>query len=142
VLRGASFHLAASGLAWFAGAGLGLAVATYGIAETLANRIGSAEEYVNAIPTIGIAPWFFAGSLCPISSMPGWIGAIAKVLPVTQAVALMCYGVVDHHASDLRAIWGMANATTMAALSPAVLAAYAIAFTFVSIRAFKKAAVR
>ena len=134
--------MSSTGLAWFAGAGLGLAVFTYGVAETLADRIGSAEEYANAIPTIGIAPWFFAGSLFPISSLPGWVGAMAKFLPVTHAVALMRYGVVDRRASDLHAIWGMGDPTAMAALSLAVLGAYAIDFTFVPVRAFSKAAVR
>src|SRR6516225_12001646 len=86
--RGASLHTSAVGLAWFAGAGFLLAVATYGIAETLANRIGEEEEYVNAIPTVGIAPWFFAGSLFPISFLPAWLTFVAKLLPVTHAVAL------------------------------------------------------
>ncbi len=140
--RGAVFHTDLTGVLWFVGAALGLAVATYGIAETLANRIGSEAEYVNAIPTIGIAPWFFAGSLFAISALPGWIAAIAKILPVTQAVALVRYGVVGHNATGLHDIWGMTNETAMAALSLGVLAAYAIFFTLLSIKAFKKAAVR
>ena len=86
-LRGAAFHVTAAGFGWFAAAAIGLAIATYGIAETLANRIGEEEEYVNMIPTIGIAPWFFAGSLFPIGYLPGWLAAIARLLPVTQAVA-------------------------------------------------------
>jgi hypothetical protein len=72
VLRGATFHTSVSGMVWFAGAAVALAVATYGIAETMANRIGEEEEYVNAIPTIGIAPWFFAGSLFSINALPTW----------------------------------------------------------------------
>ncbi len=117
-------------------------MASYGIAETLANRIRSESEYVNAIPTIGIAPWFFAGSLFPIHSLPVWIAAIAKVLPVTHAVALMRYGVVDPHAADLHTIWGMTSPAAMAALSLTVLAAYAIALTLLSVRVFTKVAVR
>lgn len=140
--RGATFHTTTAGVLWFAGAAAVLAVATYGIAETLANRIGSEQEYVNAIPTLGIAPWFFAGSLFPISSLPGPIAAIAKLLPVTHALALMRYGVADPHATDLRGIWGMTDPTTMAALSLTVLAAYAAALTLLSIRVFTKAAVR
>jgi len=141
-LRGAIFHASITGVGWFIGAAVCLGVAMYGIAEALANRIGSEEEYVNAIPTLGIAPWFFAGSLFPIRSLPGWIAAIAKVLPVTHAVALMRYGVVDRHATDLHAIWGMANPTAMAALSLAVLAIYAVALTALAIRVFTRTAVR
>jgi len=141
-LRGATFDASATGVGWFVGAAVSLGVAMYGIAETLANRIGTEEQYVNAIPTLGIAPWFFAGSLFPIHSLPGWIAAIAKILPVTHAVALMRYGVVDPHAADLHAIWGMTNPTVMAALSLAVLAVYAAALTLLAIRVFTKTAVR
>ena len=142
VARGASLHTSAAGLAWFAGAGFLLAVATYGIAETLANRIGEEEGYVNAIPTIGIAPWFFAGSLFPISFLPAGLAAIAKLLPVTHAVALMRYGLVDHHAADLHAIWGLTNPTLMAALSMAVLVAYAALLFALAIRTFNHRALR
>ena len=142
VARGASLHTSPAGLAWFAGAGFLLAVATYGIAETLANRIGEEEEYVNAIPTIGIAPWFFAGSLFPISFLPAGLAAIAKLLPVTHAVALMRYGLVDHHAADLHAIWGLTNPTLMAALSTAVLVAYAALLLSLAIRTFTRRALR
>jgi len=140
--RGAVFHANFVGVLWFAGAFFSLAIATYGIAETLANRIGSEAEYVNAIPTIGIAPWFFAGSLFSIGTLPGWIAAIAKVLPVTQAVALMRYGIVGHSATGLRDIWGMSNPSAMAALSLAVLFVYAVGFVALSIRTFKKVALR
>jgi len=141
-LRGASFHASIGGVGWFAAAAVGLATATYGIAELLANRIDEEEEYVNAIPTIGIAPWFFAGSLFPLHSLPGWLAVIAKLLPVTHALALMRYGVVDPHAADLHAIWGMTNPTVMAALSLAVLMLYATALTYLAIRAFTRKALR
>jgi ABC-2 type transport system permease protein len=142
VARGASLHASAGGLAWFAGAGFLLAVATYGVAETLANRIGEEEEYVNAIPTIGIAPWFFAGSLFPISYLPAWLAAVAKLLPVTHAVALMRYGLVDHRAADLRAIWGLTNPPVMAALSAVVLVADAALLLVLAIRTFNRKALR
>ena len=142
VARGASLHTSAAGLAWFAGAGFLLAVATYGIAETLANRIGEEEEYVNGIPTIGIARWFFAGSLFPISFLPAGLAAIAKLLPVTHAVALMRYGLVDHHAADLHAIWGLTNPTAAAALSTVVLVAYAGVLLALAIRTFSQKALR
>jgi len=135
-VRGASFNAALGGVGWFLAAAIGLAVAISGIAEMLANRIGEEEEYVNAIPTIGIAPWFFAGSLFSIHSLPGWLAAIAKLLPVTQALALMRYGLVDPHAADLHAIWGLSSPTVMAALSLAVLVAYAAALTYLATRFF------
>ena len=141
-VRGASFNAALGGVGWFLAAAIGLAVAISGIAEMLANRIGEEEEYVNAIPTIGIAPWFFAGSLFSIHSLPGWLAAIAKLLPVTQALALMRYGLVDPHAADLHAIWGLSNPTLMAALSLAVLIAYAAALTYLATRVFTRKALR
>ncbi len=124
-----------------AAAAIGLAAAAYGIAETLANRIGEEEEYVNMIPTIGIAPWFFANSLFPIGYLPRWFAAIAKPLPVTQAVALMRYGLAGS-AACLHAIWGMANITQMAALSLLVLALYAAGLTWLAVRVFTRTALR
>src|SRR5439155_18123896 len=64
-LRGATFHLSASGWAWFVGAALLFAVFTYGVAETLASRIPRQEEYIAATPAVAVLPWFFAGSLFP-----------------------------------------------------------------------------
>jgi ABC-2 type transport system permease protein len=141
-LRGANINATPGGVGWFLAAAVTLAAATYGIAELLANRIGEEEEYVNAIPTIGIAPWFFAGSLFSIHSLPGWLALIAKLLPVTQALALMRYGLVDPHAADLHAIWGLSNPTAMATLSLAVLIAYAGALTYLATRLFSRKALR
>ena len=119
-----------------------LAIATYGIAEIVANRIGAEEEHVNTIPTIGIAPWLFAGSLFPIASLPGWLAALTKALPVTQAIALMRYGLADHNAAGLRAIWGLSDATTMAGLSTLVLALYAAVLGATAVRVFSRKVVR
>jgi hypothetical protein len=134
-IRGATFHVSVAGMAWFAGAAVALAAAIYGIAETMANRIGEEEEYVNAIPTIGIAPWFFAGSLFSIHALPGWLTLVAKLLPVTHAVALMRYG-AGLHAADLHAIWGLSDPTAMAALSLGVLVLYAAGFMYLAVRVF------
>jgi ABC-2 type transport system permease protein len=142
VARGASLHTSLPGVAWFSAAAVLLAIATYGIAEVLANRIGAEEEYVNAIPTVGIAPWFFAGSLFPITSLPGWLAAVTKILPVTHAIALMRYGVADRNTAGLHAIWGLSSPTAMAALSTTVLALYALALTALAVRVFTRAVVR
>ena len=142
VLRGAEFHAGTSGMAWFVAGALGLAVTMYGGAEALANRIPKQEEYVGALPAIAIVPWFFAGSLFPISSLPMGLAAFAKVLPLTHALALMRYGLVDGSGTGLHDIWGMGNATAMAALSLGVVALYAGALLALAIRVFTRAAVR
>jgi ABC-type polysaccharide/polyol phosphate export permease len=112
----------------------------YGGAETLANRIAKQEEYVGAVPAIAIVPWFFAGSLFPISALPAGLTAFAKVLPLTHVLALIRYGLVDNGGSSLHDIWGMDNTTTMAALSLTVVAVFALAFTAISIRVFTRTA--
>ena len=66
---------------------------------------------------------------------------MAKVLPVTHAVALMRYG-AGLHAADLHAIWGLTNPTLMAALSLGVLVLYATGFTLLAIRVFVRKTVR
>ena len=142
VLRGIDFDATASGVAWFLAAAALLAIGMYGVAETLANRIRRQEEYVGALPALAIVPWFFAGSLFPISALPGALTWVAKVLPLTHALALMRFGLLDDGGAGLHDIWGMNDPTAMAALSLAVLAAFAAASTFVAIRVFTGSAVR
>src|SRR5437763_14557149 len=142
LLRGAEFDARPTGIALFAAAAALLAVVMYGAAETLANRIAKQEEYIGAVPAIAIVPWFFAGSLFPISALPAWLAAFAKVLPLTHALAVMRYGLLDGRATGLHDIWGMSNPTAMAALSLAVVAAYAALLLRVSVRVFTRAAVK
>jgi ABC-2 type transport system permease protein len=141
-LRGADFHIRASGLAWFVLAALLFVVLMYGVAETLAARIHQQEEYIGATPVIAILPWFFAGALFPISALPGALTVFAKVLPLTHAMALMRYGLVDPKGTGLHEIWGMSNTTTEAWLSFAVVVAFALLFSAMAVRAFTRAAVR
>jgi ABC-2 type transport system permease protein len=142
VLRGADLHVTASGIGWFAGAAVALAVVMYGAAEALANKVGSQEEYVGALPAIAIVPWFLAGTLFPITALPGWLEAASKALPLTHALAVMRYGVLDPNGAALHHIWGMSNVTAMAALSLLVVAAYAALLLGLSVRVFTRAAVR
>jgi ABC-2 type transport system permease protein len=137
-LRGASFSVTATGIVWATLAGLALAVAMHGVAETLAARIGRQEEYVGAAPPIALVPWFFAGSFFRISAMPAGLTAFAKVLPLTHALALMRYGLVDHSGSGLHDIWGMHNTTAMAALSLAVVVGFAVVMMAAAVRVFSR----
>jgi ABC-type multidrug transport system permease subunit len=91
---------------------------------------------------VAILPFFLAGSLFPIGAMPGALSAIAKVLPLTHAVALLRYGFVDPSGRGLHDIWGMHSVTAEAWLSLAVLVAFAVAFTALSIRVFARSAVK
>jgi len=141
-LRGADFHVTASGVAWFTGAAFLFTVLMYGIAETLASRVPQQEEYIAATPVIAILPWFFGGALFPIAALPAALTAFAKVLPLTHALALMRYGLVDPRGTGLHDIWGMSNTTTETWLSLGVVAAFAIALTAVAIRVFSRSAVR
>jgi ABC-2 type transport system permease protein len=140
-LRGADFHVRATGVLWFAAAAAGLAVTMYGAAETLANRIPKQEEYVGVLPAVAIVPWFVAGSLFPLSSLPGWLAGVAKVLPLTHVLALLRYGVIDGRGTGLHDIWGIANQTTAAALSLVVVGLYAALLTVVAVRMFNRVAV-
>ena len=141
VLRGAELDVSASGIAWFVAAAALLTVAMYGVAETVANRMPSVEEYIAAVPGLAIVPFFFAGALFPITAMPRALAGFARVLPATHALALMRYGLLGGNASSLHDIWGMHNATAMAALSLAVVAVFATGLTFAALRTFRRAAV-
>jgi ABC-2 type transport system permease protein len=141
IARGATFHTSATGVVWFIAAAYLFAVASYGIAEVMANRIPKQEEYIGATPAVAILPWFLAGSLFPIHALPGWLAAIAKILPLTHALAIMRYGLIDRHATGLHDIWGMSSATGMAALSLLVVGIWAVALAGTSVRVFVKSAV-
>jgi lipooligosaccharide transport system permease protein len=142
IARGADFDTSVSGVAWFVGGAYVFIAVSYAIAEIMANRIPSQEEYVGATPAVAILPWFLAGSLFPISALPGVLSGFAKILPLTHALALMRYGLLDRHATGLHDIWGMSNADQMAFLSLGVVTGWAVVLTFVSVRVFGRAAVQ
>lgn len=142
LLRGADFHASATGVAWAAGATLALAVAMHAVAEILSTRIPKQEEYVGVAPAVALLPWFFAGSFFPITAMPAGLTYLARAIPLTHALALLRYGLVDPHASGLRAIWGMSNPTAMAALSLGVVVGFATLMLGLAVRVFSRAASR
>ena len=141
-IRGAEYDLSATGVLWFASATLAFAVAMYGIAEILANRLPSQEEYIAALPAVAIVPFFFAGSFFPISALPAGLTVIGKLLPITHVLALVRYGLAGDDAAGLHEIWGMSNHTAMASLSLGVVTLSAVALTAAAVRTFQRTAVR
>jgi ABC-2 type transport system permease protein len=141
-LRGADYDLSVTGLGWFAAATLAFAVAMYGAAEILANRLPTQEEYIAALPPVAIVPFFFAGSFFPISALPAGLTLIGKLLPITHVLALVRFGLAGDGGAGLRDIWGMSNTTTMAGLSLGVVTLFAAALTAAAVRTFQRTAVR
>lgn len=141
-LRGADFKMTTAGVAWFAAATVLFAAAMYGVAEILANRLHTQEEYIGALPGVAIVPYFFAGGLFPISALPAGLTVFAKALPITHVLAVMRYGVVDHSGRGLHDIWGMSNTTAMAWMSLGVVVLFAAVLVTLSIRVFERSAVR
>jgi ABC-2 type transport system permease protein len=137
-LRGAHYQTSVRTL-WFVAAALVFAVFMYALAEVMSIRLPSPEEYIAAVPAIAIVPFFFAGSLFPITALPHWLGALAKALPLTHALALFRYGMTG--TSGVRAlhnIWGLSSAPEMAVLSMAVLLAYGAVVVTAALRLFAK----
>ncbi|HTN22440.1 MAG TPA: ABC transporter permease [Solirubrobacteraceae bacterium] len=141
-LRGADLAISASSIGWFAGATVLFILFMYGLAETLAGRIEKEEDYLGAVPAVAILPFFFAGALFPIGAMPAALTFVAKLLPLTHALALMRYALVDPAGSGLHDIWGMSDPTTEAWLSLGVVALFAAVLLALAIRSFTRAAVR
>jgi ABC-type multidrug transport system permease subunit len=124
---------------WFVAAALLFAIVMYGMAEILAARVPSTEEYVGILPAIAIVPFFFAGSLFPITALPPWLADVARVLPLTHSLALFRYGLTSTSGSQaLQNIWGMHSAATMAVLSLGVVALYAMVILGLAIRLFTR----
>jgi ABC-2 type transport system permease protein len=139
--RGIHFHTTGAGAVWFLLAGSLFTVAMYGAAETLAARVPRTEEYIGRVPAIAIVPWFLAGSLFPINALPGFLTWFARILPLTHALALVRYGLLDD-SSGLHNIWKMHSTTGMAALSLGVVMLFAGALVTAGIRTFSRTAVR
>ncbi len=139
--RGIDFNASGSGVVWFVSAAVLFAVGMYGMAETLASRVRTQEEYISRVPAIAIVPWFLAGSLFPISALPEWLTWITKFLPLTHGLAVMRYGLLGD-TSGLHNIWGTHDPTAMATLSLLVVAAFAALMLAIAIRTFAKAASR
>ena len=140
-LRGSHFHATAGGVGWFIGGVLTFTVFMYSVAEVMANRIPTQEEYVGLTPVVAILPWFLAGSLFPITALPGWLAWAARILPTTRVLALLRYGVLDRARRRAAQHRGFTSATTDAALSLLVLGAWAIAVTAAAIHVFTRSAV-
>ena len=138
--RGIHFDVTGTGAAWFLAAVGLFTIGMYGTAETLAARVPRAEEYIARVPAIAIVPWFLAGSLFPITALPGFLTWIARFLPLTHALALVRYGLLDDPAG-LHDIWRMQSTTGMAALSLLVVGTFAALLTTVGIRVFTRTAV-
>ena len=141
VARGIHFEATWSGVVWFSGAAALFTIGMYGVAEVLANRVPRQEEYIARVPAIAILPWFLAGALFPITALPSFLTWVAKFLPLTHALALMRYGLLQD-TSGLHAIWGLSSASAMAMLSLAVVGSFALLLTLISIRVFSDSAVR
>jgi ABC-2 type transport system permease protein len=137
--RGATYKTGLHVL-WFLAAAVIFSVLMYSVAEILAVRLPSAEAYTGALPVVAIVPFFFAGSLFPISALPAWLDAVAKVLPLTHALALFRYGLTTTAGTRaLHNIWGMSNVTAMAALSLGVIVLYTLAAFSAAVRLFARA---
>ena len=139
--RGINFDASGTGVLWFTAAGVLFTVGMYGVAETLAGRVPRAEEYIARVPAIAIVPWFLAGSLFPISALPGFLTWFAKLLPLTHGLALVRYGLLGD-STGLHAIWQMSNPNVMATLSLVVVALFGALLTTLSIRVFTRSAVQ
>jgi ABC-2 type transport system permease protein len=137
VARGIHFDTSATRAAWFAGAAVLFTIGMYGIAEILAARVPRQEEYIARVPAIAILPWFLAGALFPIGALPNPLMWVAKFLPLSHALAVMRYG-LRGDSTGLNAIWHLSDATAMAGLSLAVIAAFALLLTAGSIRVFSR----
>ena len=138
--RGIHFDATAGGIVWFAGVALLFTAGMYGMAEVVAGRVPRQEEYIARVPAIAILPWFLAGALFPITALPSFLTWVAKFLPLTHALALMRYGLLGD-GRGLHDIWGMSDVEVMAGLSLAVVGAFALLLTAVSIRVFSRSAV-
>jgi len=141
VARGARFSDGTSGILWFVGSVALLTTIYASLAEVMAFKLASEQEYIGNVPAIAIVPWFFAGSLFPISVLPKGLAIFAKILPGTHALALMRHGLTSGPADGLRAIWGAHAGTGSAIASFGIVVAFTVMLLATSARVFRRSAV-
>lgn len=141
IARGATYHATASGVLWFVGSVALLTMIYASLAEVMAFRLASEQEYIGNVPAIAIVPWFFAGSLFPISVLPKGLAIFAKILPGTHALALMRHGLTGGPADGLKAIWGAHAGSSSEFASFAIVAAFTAGLLLLSGRVFRRSAV-
>jgi ABC-2 type transport system permease protein len=141
VARGASFNVSAVGVLWFVVSVAMLTMIFASLAEVMAFRLPSEQEYIGNVPAIAIVPWFFAGSLFPISVLPKGLAIFAKILPGTHALALMRHGLSGGPSDGLRAIWGTHAGSATALASLAIVAGFTALLLTASGRVFRRSAV-
>jgi ABC-2 type transport system permease protein len=139
--RGASFQTTPLRLLFAIAAAALLGAGVYGIAEFLAYTITQAQAFGTLIPAIGATPYALCGALFPVAVLPVVIKQIAWVLPWTQCVDLLRFGLMGNaaSASGFREIWPTQNIWTDALLSLATLVIFAVLMQLAAQRAFKKA---
>ena len=140
-VRGSTFDATVTGVLWFVLASLAFTVVMYAVAEILANRIPTQEEYVGLTPVVAILPWFLAGSLFRITALPVGLAGVSRVLPTTHLLALVRYGLLDRNGQGLHDIWGVHSTTAAATLSAIVLVTWAAVALTASLRVFRRASV-
>jgi ABC-2 type transport system permease protein len=139
VLRGAHFHASLPGIAWFGAATALLTLAMYGVAETLALRIGRQDAYGPLIPAVGVTPYLLSGALFPITVLPAGLEQLSFLNPWTHAVAVFRHGMLQGSDSGLAAIWHLHSEIAMAVLSTAALALFAVTTLCLAMREFARA---
>ena len=139
VLRGADLDTSVSGIAWFVArrraARPSACTASPRPSPTASRQSRSTSA---RCPAIAIVPLFFAGSLFPITALPGLPHRLRPrpaAHPRARADALRP---ARQPRPALHDIWGMSNPTEMAALSLAVVAAFAVVFSTIAVRMFRQ----
>ena len=94
-----------------------------------------------ALPAIAIVPWFFAGSLFPISALPRCLDVVRQGSCRSPTRWRSCATACSNDPSGLHDIWGMHSVTDDGRAQPAVVAAFAAALTAAGIRLFTRSAV-
>src|SRR5919197_888751 len=112
-----------------------------GLSVIVDRESGAQRELLAApIPRALVVLGNLVVALFPITALPGFMTWIARFLPLTHALALVRYGLLDDRGA-LHDIWGMSSTGAMAGLSLLVVAGFAAALTAASIRVFTRSAV-
>ncbi len=126
LVLGIKIAMGFTGILWIIGLSLLAAFGFSAITGILASRINKIEVYAIAAQSITLPLWFASGAFSPVSALPAWLQPLSAIDPLTY----MTIGIRDVMINGYYPIGAMAY-------DLAILAAFVIVSTIISIKVFK-----
>lgn len=83
-----------------------ISMTLYGLAASIASRLKNTQSFMGVVTFLTMPLFFVSGSMYPVQFLPYGLQELAKVSPVTHAIALTRYFLMGAESADFQSIWG------------------------------------